>query len=73
MKSTEYNKGLRSKSVDELKSELSALRKEQFNLRMQQTMGQLNQSNLVHDVRKKIARVKTVVQQLSTTSGAKAS
>ncbi len=63
MKNAEFVKELRAKSAAELKSELVALRKEQFNLRMQQAVGQLNQSNLVYNVRKKIARVKTVMQQ----------
>ncbi|MDR3419201.1 MAG: 50S ribosomal protein L29 [Nevskia sp.] len=71
MKASDYVKDLRGKSIDELKTELSALRKEQFNLRMQQAVGQLNQSNLVRDVRKKIARVKTIVQQQA--KGGKAS
>lgn len=66
MKNTEFVKGLRAKSATELKAELAALRKEQFNLRMQQAVGQLNQSNLVFNVRKKIARVKTIMQQQST-------
>jgi len=63
MKNTDYVKDLRAKGTAELKSELVALRKEQFNLRMQQAVGQLNQSNLVYNVRKKIARVKTIMQQ----------
>lgn len=63
MKSTEFVKGLRGKSATELKSELAALRKEQFNLRMQGAVGQLSKSNLVGEVRKKIARVKTIMQQ----------
>lgn len=63
MKSTEFVKGLRGKSAAELKSELAALRKEQFNLRMQAAVGQLGKSNLVGEVRKKIARVKTIMQQ----------
>ena len=63
MKTADYTKDLRAKSETELKTELAALRKEQFNLRMQAAVGQLTQSNLVHDVRKKIARVKTIVQQ----------
>jgi large subunit ribosomal protein L29 len=63
MKSQDYIKDLRSKSLPQLKEELTALREEQFKLRMQQAVGQLNQSNLVRDVRKKIARVKTFVQQ----------
>ena len=63
MKTADYIKDLRGKSEAELKTELAALRKEQFNLRMQGAVGQLTQSNLVRDVRKKIARVKTIVQQ----------
>ena len=73
MKTTDYVKTLRAKSAAQLKEELAALRKEQFNLRMQAAVGQLTQSNLVHDVRKKIARVKSIVQQQLSTSGAKAS
>lgn len=63
MKTTEFVKTLRDKSPADLKTELAALRKEQFNLRMQAAVGQLTQSNLVRDVRKKIARVKTFMQQ----------
>jgi large subunit ribosomal protein L29 len=63
MKSQDYIKDLRGKSLPQLKEELTALREEQFKLRMQKAVGQLNQSNLVRDVRKKIARVKTLVQQ----------
>ena len=63
MKTADYTKDLRGKSLPQLKEELAALRNEQFKLRMQQAVGQLNQSNLVRDVRKKIARVKTIVQQ----------
>jgi large subunit ribosomal protein L29 len=69
MKSQDYLKDLRGKSLTELKDELAALRKEQFNLRMQGALGQLTQSNLVRDVRKKIARVKTIVQQEQAKSG----
>jgi len=69
MKTADYIKDLRAKSLNELKDELAALRKEQFNLRMQGALGQLTQSNLVRDVRKKIARVKTIVQQEQAKSG----
>jgi large subunit ribosomal protein L29 len=69
MKTADYIKDLRGKSVDELKTELGALRREQFNLRMQGALGQLTQSSLVRDVRKKIARVKTIVQQEQAKSG----
>ena len=54
---------LREKSVDELKSKLEELRKDQFNFRMQQATGQLAQSHLVSEVRKDIARVKTLINE----------
>ena len=63
MKTTEYTKSLRSKDEAGLKTELQALRQEQFNLRMQATMGQMNQSHLTRDARKKVARVKTLLNQ----------
>ena len=63
MKTGEYVKSLRGKSAQDLKSEVAALRKEQFNLRMQKATGQLNKSNLVQNVRKKIAQVKTIQRQ----------
>lgn len=63
MKAQEYTKSLRAKDAAGLATELEALRKEQFNLRMQQATGQGGQSHLVRDVRKKIARLKTVVAQ----------
>ena len=52
---------LRGKSQDELAEELLVLRKEQFNLRMQQATGQLTRSHEYVRVRKDIARVKTIM------------
>ena len=63
MKTVEYVKTLRGKNAQELNDELAALRKEQFNLRMQKALGQQNKSNLTHDVRKNIARAKTLMRQ----------
>ncbi len=63
MKAQEYVKALREKDAKALKEELTALRREQFNLRMQQATGQGGKPNLIHDARKKIARVKTVMAQ----------
>lgn len=63
MKSTEYVKALRGKNTQELNAELEALRKEQFNLRMQKAIGQQNKGSLTRDARKKIARTKTVLRQ----------
>ena len=60
---------LRAKSVDELNDELVALRREQFNLRMQQATGELAQVHQHSRVRKDIARVKTVLSELSRAAG----
>lgn len=52
---------LRSKSNDELNQELLALRKEQFNLRMQAGMSQPVKPHQVRLVRREIARIKMVL------------
>ena len=57
MKATE----LREKSSEELQQELLGLLKDQFNLRMQKSTGQLAQTHLLSKVRRDIARVKTVL------------
>ncbi len=56
--------GLRSKSKAELGEELLLLRKEQFNLRMQQATGQLAQPHEHKRVRRNVARVKTIIREL---------
>ena len=53
-------KELREKSVEELNTELLNLLREQFNLRMQAASGQLQQSHLLKQVRRDVARVKTL-------------
>jgi large subunit ribosomal protein L29 len=52
---------LKNKSKDELLDELVNLRREQFNLRMQQATGQMTRPDQYRKVRKNIARVKTVL------------
>jgi len=52
---------LRDKSQAELREALSDLLKEQFNLRMQRGTGQLARPHLMKEVRRNIARVKTVM------------
>ena len=54
---------LRDKSVAELEQEVENLVKEQFNYRMQQSTGQLGQSHLLKQIKKDIARVKTVLNE----------
>jgi len=53
----------RAKSVDELGSQLVDLRKEQFNLRFQQAGGQLENTALVRQVRRDIARTKLILAE----------
>jgi len=60
---------LRSKSVEELNEELLALRREQFNLRMQGATGELTQHHEHRRVRKNIARVKTVLSEQGRGAG----
>ena len=52
---------LRPKTDDELKAELGNLRKEAFNLRFQKAGGQLGKTGRVRQVRRDIARIKTVL------------
>ncbi len=54
---------LRQSSVAELNEELVKLRKEQFNLRMQDATGQLTNQDQFRKVRRDIARVKTVLNE----------
>jgi len=60
---------LRKKSVDELGEELVALRREQFNLRMQQATGELSHNHEHRRVRRDIARVKTILNELQRSAG----
>ena len=52
---------LRGKTPDELKESLMNLRKEQFNLRFQAASGQLENTARVRQVRRGIARIKTLL------------
>ncbi len=54
---------LRTKSEDELKDSLLGLRKEAFNLRFQRASGQLENTVRIREVRRDIARIKTVLHQ----------
>ena len=60
---------LRAKSVDELNEELVALRREQFNLRMQAATGEHPHNHEHGRVKKDIARVKTILVELSRKAG----
>jgi large subunit ribosomal protein L29 len=54
---------VRTKSADQLKDELIKLKKEQFNLRFQSATGQLEKTARAKEVRRDIARVKTILRE----------
>ena len=63
MKIAETRKALKAKSPAELKTELDALLKEQFGLRMQKATQQLSNTGKLKDVRRNIARTRTLMRQ----------
>jgi large subunit ribosomal protein L29 len=63
MKRTEARRALAAKSAAELATELEALLKEQFGLRMQRATQQLANTSKLRDVRRSIARVRTLMGQ----------
>lgn len=64
MKSTD----VRALSADEMKDKLVELKKEQFNLRFQKATGQLEKTNRVKQIRRDIARIKTIAAQAAAHS-----
>ena len=60
---------IRALSDDQITDELLKLKKEQFNLRFQDATGQLEKTARVRQVRRDIARIKTI--QAEKTSAAK--
>ena len=53
---------IRAKTPDQLDDELASLKKEQFNLRFQKATGQIEKTHRVGEVRKDIARIRTVLR-----------
>jgi large subunit ribosomal protein L29 len=63
----------RAKSADELATELSGLKKEQFNLRFQRANGQAENTGRIRVIRRNIARIETVLnEQRRASASAKA-
>lgn len=56
---------IRAKTQDQLTDELGSLKKEQFNLRFQKATGQLEKTARVKEVRRDIARIKTIAAEKS--------
>jgi len=65
MKTSERRKDLKAKSPDELTTELHALLREQFGLRMQKATQQLSNQSKLPAVRRNIARVRTLLTHKS--------
>ena len=64
---------VRAKSEDELTDDLLALKKEQFNLRFQRAGGQLENTARVRQVRRDIARIRTVLNQRQSAAASQGS
>jgi len=61
---------LRDKTPDQLREELSNLKKEAFNLRFQQATGQLENTARMRSVKRDVARVRTVLTQKAAPAAA---
>ncbi|MEE1042067.1 MAG: 50S ribosomal protein L29 [Lachnospiraceae bacterium] len=61
MKSKAYVEDLRSKNIEELNQELVSAKKELFNLRFQNATNQLTNTARIREVRRNIARIKTMI------------
>ena len=65
MKINKFVEDLKAKSVAELNEELVAAKKELFNLRFQNATNQLDNTGRIKEVRKNIARIQTVITEMS--------
>ncbi len=65
MKNSKYVEDLKAKSVNELSEDLVAAKKELFNLRFQNATNQLDNTARIKDVRRNIARIRTVMTEKS--------
>lgn len=59
---------LREFTVDELQQKLEDFREELFNLRFQKSMNRLENTNRIVEVKKSVARINTLITELSTDS-----
>ncbi|MFN3642934.1 MAG: 50S ribosomal protein L29 [Gemmobacter sp.] len=58
-------KELRTKTPDQLRDQVLALKKEAFNLRFRQATNQLDNTARVRAVRREVARIKTVLNEMA--------
>jgi len=57
---------IRNLSVAEIETNISELKNEMFSLRFQAATGQLTNSSRIREVRKTIARMKTIIHERAT-------
>ena len=65
-------KELHDKTVDQLRDDLVALKKEAFNLRFQQATNQLENTARIREVRRDVARINTVINQKAAAAASSA-
>ena len=63
MKTNNYVKELKAKTVEQLNDELVGAKKELFNLRFQNATNQLDNTSRIKDVRRNIARIQTDITE----------
>jgi large subunit ribosomal protein L29 len=63
VKSRAFNDELKTKTVEELQTDLVSAKKELFNLRFQNATNQLDNTARINVVRKNIARIRTIMTQ----------
>ena len=68
MKTKQRFGDLQRMSADQIQDELLSLKKEQFNLRFQAATGQVEKTHRVNEVRRDIARIKTVLRSKQATA-----
>ena len=61
---------LREKTPDQLREQLTELKKEQFNLRFQRATGQLENTARVRQIRRDIARIQTIMREKRVSANA---
>ena len=65
MKTKEYLDVLKTKSVEELSTDLVTAKKELFNLKFQNATNQLENTSRIKEVRRNIARIQTLIAEKS--------
>ena len=71
MKVNELVKELRALSTEDLEAKIKESKKELFDLRLKQSTGSLEQPSKIHELRKNIARMKTILNDRKKNGGEK--